>query len=97
MAHFFLSVFIAACISFSLPVLLFGTVLGFLALVSYIPGFFEVCNQGTLYIMNFLAVFGTGKPFWGIITLGITISIAGILLDISNFYRYQRLRDKDFG
>lgn len=96
MAHFFLSVFLAASISFSLPVILFGTVLGFLALVSYIPGFFEVGNEGTLYITNFLAVFGSGKPFWGIITLGITISIAGILLDISNFYRYQSLRDKDF-
>ena len=96
MAHFFLSLFLAASMSFLLPVLLFGTLLGFLALVSYIPGFFEVSNEGTLYILNFLAVFGTGKPLQGIITLGFTISIAGILLDLLNFYRYQSWRDKDF-
>ena len=96
MAHFFLSLFLAASMSFFLPVLLFGTLLGFLALVGYIPGFFEVSNEGIVYILNFLAVFGTGKPLQGIITLGFTVSIAGILLDLLNFYRYQSWRDKDF-
>jgi hypothetical protein len=47
-------------------------------------------------MLNFLAVFGDGKPLQGLITLGITVSIAGILLDILNFYRYQSLRDEDF-
>ena len=97
MAHFFLSVFLAASISFCLPVLLFSSILVLLALVGYVPGFYEIANEGTLYIVNFLAVFGSGKPLWGIITLGITVSIAGILLDLLNFYRYQSLRDNDFG
>ena len=65
-------------------------------LVSYVPGFWEVGNQGITYITDFLAVFGDGKPLQGILTLGITISIVGILLDILNFYRYQSLRDEDF-
>ncbi|NJK54528.1 MAG: hypothetical protein HC939_00455 [Pleurocapsa sp. SU_5_0] len=82
--------------SFALPIVLFGSVLGFLALISYIPGFLTVSNQGSQYMLNFLAVFGDGKPLQGIITLGITVSIAGILLDILNFYRYQSLRDEDF-
>jgi UPF0716 family protein affecting phage T7 exclusion len=82
--------------SFALPVVLFGSVLGFLTLISYIPGFLALSNQGWLYMLHFLAVFGDGKPLQGVITLGITVSIAGILLDILNFYRYQSLRDKDF-
>ncbi|MEY2858827.1 MAG: hypothetical protein RLZZ74_3140 [Cyanobacteriota bacterium] len=82
--------------SFALPVVLFGSVLGFLTLTSYVPGFLALSNQGTLYMLNFLAVFGDGKPIQGIITLGVTVSIAGILLDVLNFYRYQSLRDEDF-
>jgi hypothetical protein len=82
--------------SFALPVVLFGSVLGFLTLTSYIPGFLAVSNQGSLYMLNFLAVFGDGKPLQGIITLGVTVSIAGILLDMLSFYRYQSWRDKDF-
>lgn len=82
--------------SFALPVVLFGSVLGFLTLTSYIPGFLALSNQGTLYMLNFLAVFGDGKPLQGVITLGVTVGVAGILLDVLNFYRYQSLRDEDF-
>jgi hypothetical protein len=95
-SHFFLSLFLTAAMSFALPVVLFGSVLGFLSLTSYVPGFWAVSNEGLLYMLNFLGVFGNGKPLQGVITLGITVSIAGILLDIFNFYRYQSLRDEDF-
>jgi hypothetical protein len=94
--HFFLSLFLTASMSFALPVVLFGSVLGFLTLTSYIPGFLALSNQGTLYMLNFLAVFGDGKPLQGVITLGVTVGVAGILLDVLNFYRYQSLRDEDF-
>lgn len=96
MSNFFLSLFLAASISFAIPVVLFGAVLGFLNLTSYIPGFWELNNQATAYIFDFLAVFGSGKPLQGLIVLSITLSIAGVLLDISNFYRYQSWRDRDF-
>lgn len=82
--------------SFAAPVILIGCMLGFLVVSSYIPGFLELSNQGTTYIWDFLAVFGNGKPIQGVITLGITVSIVGILLDILNFYRYQSLRDEDY-
>lgn len=82
--------------SFSAPVILIGGVLGFLILTSYVPGFLEVSNQGMLYILDFLEVFGSGKPLQGLITIGITLSIVGMLLDILNFYRYQSLHDEDF-
>ena len=83
--------------SFTAPVLLIISILGFLNLTGYVPGFLEVSNRGIIYVLDFLAVFGEGKPVQGIITLGITLSIAGILLDLLNIYRYQSLRDKDFG
>jgi len=82
--------------SFSAPVMLIGGVLGFLILISYIPGFLSISDLGMRYILDFLAVFGDGKPLQGIITLGITLSIVGMLLDILNFYRYQSLQDEDF-
>ena len=81
---------------FIIPVMLLGAILGFLNITSYVPGFWEVNNQATVYILNFLAVFGSGKPLQGLITLGLTVSIVGVLLDISNFYRYQGWSDRDF-
>ncbi len=96
MSNFFLSLFLAAFVSFAAPVILIAGILGFLILTSHIPGFLEVSNQGMSYVGDFLAVFGDGKPLQGIITIGITVSIAGILLDILNFYRYQSLQDEDF-
>lgn len=96
MSNLFLSLFLTALISFAAPVLLIGTVLGLLILTSYVPGFLLVSEQGMLHILNFLAVFGDGKPVQGVLTLGITVSIVGILLDILNFYHYQSLQNKDF-
>ena len=83
--------------SFTAPVLLIISILGFLNLTGYVPGFWEVSDRGIVHILDFLAVFGEGKPMQGMITLGITLSIVGILLDLSNIYRYQSLRNKDFG
>ncbi len=79
--------------SFAAPVVLIGITLGILAIVSWFPGFLTLGNQGFIHILEFLAVFGEGKPLQGIVTLGFTVSIVGVLLDILNFYRYQSLRD----
>ena len=96
MSNLFLSLFIAAVMSFSALAMLVGFTLGFLTFISYIPGFLDLSNLATDSVLNFLAVFGNGKPIEGMITLGLTLSIVAVLLDILNFYRYQSLRDKDF-
>lgn len=96
MSNLFLSLFLAAAISFAAPVLMIGCTIAFLNLVAYVPGFLELSDIGKFHMLNFLAVFGSGKPLQGAITLGMTVGIVGILLDILNFYRYQSLRDKDF-
>ena len=96
MSNLFLSLFLAAVMSFSALAMLVGCTLGFLTFISYIPGFFDLSSLATNSVLNFLAVFGNGKPVEGVITLGLTLSIVAVLLDILNFYRYQSLRDKDF-
>jgi hypothetical protein len=93
--NLFLSLFLTASISFGLPVVLISCILLFLGIIGYIPGFFELSEQGIECIFSFLAVFGDGKPLQGVLTIGFTVSIVGILLDILNFYRYQSLRDED--
>ena len=96
MSNLFLSLFLAAAISFAAPVVLICGTLGFLNLVACVPGFFDLSELGKFQILNFLAVFGSGKPLQGAITLGLTLCIVGILLDMLNFYRYQSMRDEDF-
>ena len=95
-SNLFLSLFLAAAISFAAPVVIIGCTVAFLNLAAYVPGFFELSSLGKFHVLNFLAVFGSGKPLQGVITLGLTVCTVGILLDILNFYRYQSLRDKDF-
>lgn len=96
MSNLLLSLFLAAATSFAAPVVLIGCMLGFLNIIGYVPGFFDLSEVGRLQILDFLAVFGSGKPLQGAITLGLTLCIVGILLDILNFYRYQSTRDEDF-
>lgn len=96
MLNLFSSLLLTALISFGLPVILISCTLLFLGIVGYIPGFFELSEQGIRCVFDFLSVFGDGKPLQGVLTIGFTVSIVGALLDILNFYRYQSLRDEDF-
>lgn len=97
MSNLFVSLSLAAFMSFAATVLLIGCAIAIIGIVGYVPGFWELSNQMTLQILEFLAIFGNGKPLQGIVTLGITLSIAGILLDLLNIYRYQSIRDRDIG
>ncbi|MDJ0567719.1 MAG: hypothetical protein QNJ53_01620 [Pleurocapsa sp. MO_192.B19] len=96
MSNFFLSLFLAAFMSFAAPVILIGFILVFSTLIGYLPGLFNLGDQLFIQVLNFLAVFGNGKPLQGILTLGFTVSIVGILLDLLNIYRYQSLQDERF-
>ncbi len=93
MDNFFLSLILAALMSFAAPVILVGGILGILLAASYFPGLVEFGREGAIQVLDFLAAFGDGKPLQGMLTLALTLSIVGISLDILNFYRYQSLRD----
>ena len=91
--NFLVSLILATLMSFTASVILVGGILGILLAVSYIPGLVEFGREGAIQVLDFLATFGNGKPLQGMLTLAVTVSIVGILLDILNFYRYQSLRD----
>ena len=97
MSNLFVSLSLAGFMSFAATVLFIGCAIAIIGIVGYVPGFWELSNQITLQIVDFLATFGNGKPLQGIVTLGLTLSIVGILLDLLNVYRYQSLRDRDIG
>ncbi|MEM9275466.1 MAG: hypothetical protein AAGA80_21240 [Cyanobacteria bacterium P01_F01_bin.143] len=84
-----LSLFLTATISFALPVTLILLLLGFSLLVGMVPSFLVLGNSINNAVIEFLLVFGNGKPLVGMITIGLTSTIVGILFDIFNFYRYQ--------
>ena len=88
-----LSLFLTATISFALPVTLILLLLGCSFLASFFPSLMVVGDSVQNAVLEFLLVFGNGKPFVGLITLGLTSTMAGILFDIFNFFRYQSLRD----
>lgn len=89
-----LSLLLSATISFILPMILVGILLGCCLLANLLPfGIETLGNQSAEMILDFLAVFGNGKPFMGVITLGITSCTVGILFDLFNFYRYQGFGD----
>lgn len=92
-SNFFLSLILAALISFTAPIILVGFILALLSIVSCFPALALWGNSSAVHIFEFLAIFGNGKPLQGILTLGLTVSIVGVSLDALNFYRYQSLRD----
>ena len=90
---FMLSLVVAAIISFALPVTLILLILGFSFVASFFPSLMALGDSVNNALLEFLIVFGNGKPIMGVITIGLTSTLAGILFDIFNFYRYQSLRD----
>ena len=95
MSNLFVSLSLAAFMSFTATVFLISCAIAVIGVVGYIPGFWELSHQMTLQIIKFLAVFGNGKPLQGAITLGLTLSIVGVSLDLLNIYRYQSVKDRD--
>ena len=92
-SSFIVSLVLTATISFSIPVAIVGLALGLAIIIGLIPGFMVFGHQTVSGILEFLAVFGTGKPVAGAITLGLASSFVGVLFDLFNIYRFQSLRE----
>lgn len=88
------SLLLTTALTFSLPMIIIGLILGFLGLIGYLPG----CNWlvAIIYteVMNFLRVFGSGYPWQGIMTISLAFAFVGGLFDIFNFYRYLTFSGK---
>ena len=88
-ANFLVSLLLTTIISFSVPALLIGLVLGFVLVLGYIPGLELLGHCGIVHILDFLAVFGSGNPLEGVLILGFAFAVVGFLFDIFNFYFYR--------
>ncbi len=91
--NLFISLFLTVSLSFTAPIVLLGGILATLLLVSYIPGLAFLGKSGAIQILEFLAVFGSGSPLEGVVTLGLAGGVVGGLFDLFNFYRYHSLKN----
>lgn len=92
--NFLRSLLLTSVLSFVAPILLLGGVLVSLSLIGYIPGLEGSTQLITEQILQFLATFGSGNPFQGLVVIGLTCSLVGALFDTYAFYRYQGLRNR---
>ena len=90
---FLLSLLLTVIFSFVTPMLLVGGALVSLSLIGYIPGLEEITQSIAEQISQFLAIFGSGNPFRGLVVIGLACGLVGALFDTYTFYRYQSLRD----
>ncbi len=86
------SLMLTLILTFATPILLLGGILTGASLVGYIPGLEALSQTSTGQILQFLATFGSGCPFEGVLVIGSTCSFVGALFDTYAFYRYQTLR-----
>ncbi|NJM73519.1 MAG: hypothetical protein HC862_27245 [Scytonema sp. RU_4_4] len=92
MTNFLRSLLLSIIFSFVAPMLLFGSVLLALSVVSYIPGLQGVTEVVTTLIKDFLCIFGSGTPVGGLFVICSTFSFVGALFDTYAYYRCQILR-----
>lgn len=86
------SLLLTTLISFIAPIFVVVVSLAGLSAVSYVPAFDLAGKAIVGSMINFLAVFGGGCPFWGVLTIGSTFCVVGGLFNLYTLYRYQGLR-----
>lgn len=87
------SLLLTSFLSFHTPIILLTGVLAAISAIGYVPGFETISQAGAAELLKFLAVFGSGCPFEGVIVIGLTCSLVGALFDTYAFYSYQHLNN----
>ncbi|MBW4618660.1 MAG: hypothetical protein KME17_04635 [Cyanosarcina radialis HA8281-LM2] len=90
--NFLRSLVLAIVMSFLAPTLLVAGLLTSLSVASYLPGIEIIGQTAIAQVLHFLATFGNGCPWEGILVIGLTWSFVGALFDTYAFYRYQSWR-----
>ena len=90
--NFLRSLLLTMIFSFITPTLIIGGGLTLVFLLGYVPGLQEVGEAIAIAMTQFLATFGSGSAFHGLVVIGFTCSVVGALFDTYAFYRYQNLR-----
>lgn len=87
------SLLLTIVLSFVTPMFIVGGGLVSFSLIGYIPGLQGIGQAIAAQILQFLATFGSGNSFRGLVVICLTCSLVGSLFDTYAFYRYQILRD----
>lgn len=90
--NFLRSLLLTIIFSFITPTLIIGGGLVIVFLLGYVPGLQAVGGAVAIAMTQFLATFGSGSAFHGLVVIGFTCSLVGALFDTYAFYRYQNLR-----
>jgi hypothetical protein len=91
--NYFRSLVLTILLCFVAPILVVIALFAAVGVMSYVPGLEGAGQTSTLQLLKFLATFGSGCAFQGVMTIGSTCSLAGALFDTYAFYRYQMLND----
>lgn len=91
--NFLRSLLLTIVLSFVTPLLLFGGVWVSLSLIGYLLGLEAKFQVIAAQILQFLATFGSGNPWRGLVVIGLTFSVVGGLFDMYAFYRYRSWRN----
>ncbi|MGJ3247226.1 MAG: hypothetical protein ACFE0I_14285 [Elainellaceae cyanobacterium] len=87
------SLLIASIVSFAMPVTLIGMVLIGFSVIGVVPYFESIRQVGIEQVLEFLSIFGSGRPLQGVIVIGLACSLVGVLFDSFTLYRQQNLRN----
>ncbi len=85
------SILLTCILTFTTPILIIGSIQGILLMLTYIPILTGIGHIGISQICCFLAIFGEGSIWYGMLVISATFAIVGILFDTVNFYRCQVL------
>ena len=91
--NFLRSLLLTVLFSFATPILVIGSGLVSLILVSYIPGLEVISHDLSRQILGFLAIFGSGFPVKGALVIAFTCTFVGSIFEIYAFYHYQNLHN----
>lgn len=91
-ANLLRSLLLTSFFSFTAPTLLLGGLLISLFLLCYVPSLKGIGQLSIEQVLSFLAVFGNGQPFEGLLIIGLTCSLVGTLFDAYVFYQQQTPR-----
>ncbi len=89
MSNFLRSLFLAAIFSFIAPMLLMSGSLASSWLLACIPGFGSIGQIPGDMLLDFLAAFGSGCAFQGMLTICIACGFVGALFDTYVFYSFR--------
>jgi len=92
LSNFIRSFLVTVVISFTFPIIVVASLLGFSFAISYFPGLESIGEIGLNQILTFLSIFGAGSVLRGIVVIGLTIALVGGWFDLYTLYRGRQLK-----